>query len=96
MSARVRFLPEARADLHQIWDYIAEDDVEAATRLVDLVEEKCTLLAGSPDIGRVRDELAPGLRSFPVGKHAIFYRRAKGGIEIVRVLSGWRDIPALF
>ena len=96
MSARVRFFPEARADLHQIWDYIAEDDVEAATRLVDLVEEKCTLLARSPDIGRVRDELAPGLRSFPVGRYAIFYRRAKGGIEIVRVLSGWRDIPALF
>jgi toxin ParE1/3/4 len=96
MSARVRFLPEARADLHQIWDYIAEDDVEAATRLVDLVEEKCTLLVRLPDIGRVRDELAPGLRSFPVGKYVIFYRCAKGGIEIVRVLSGWRDIPALF
>ncbi|OFV88814.1 MAG: hypothetical protein A3J75_06715 [Acidobacteria bacterium RBG_16_68_9] len=96
MSARVRFLPEARADLHQIWDYIAEDDVEAATRLVDLVEERCTLLVRSPDIGRVRDELAPGLRSFPVGKYVIFYRRAKGGIEIVRVLSAWRDIPALF
>ena len=96
MSARVRFLPEARADLHQIWDYIAEDDVEAATRLVDLVEERCTLLVRSPDIGRVRDELAPGLRSFPVGKYVIFYRRAKGGVEIVRVLSAWRDIPALF
>jgi len=26
----------------------------------------------------------------------IFFRRAKGGIEIVRVLSGWRDIPAMF
>lgn len=96
MSARVRFLPAARADLHQIWDYIADDDVEAAMRLVDLVEEKCALLARAPDIGRVRDELAPGLRSFPIGKYVIFYRRAKGGIEIVRVLSGWRDIPALF
>jgi len=40
MSARVRFLPAARADLHQIWDYIADDDVAAAMRLVDLVEEK--------------------------------------------------------
>lgn len=96
MSGRVRFLPEARTDLHQIWDYIAEDDVEAATRLVDLVEEKCTLLARLPDIGRVRDELAQGLRSFPVGKYVIFYRRVKSGIEIVRVLSSWRDIPALF
>ncbi len=96
MSARVRFLPEAQADLHQIWDYIAEGDVDAATRFVDLAEEKCSLLARSPDIGRVRDELAPGLRSFPVGKYVIFYGRAKGGIEIVRVLSSWRDIPALF
>jgi plasmid stabilization system protein ParE len=44
------FFPEARADLHQIWDYVAEDDVEAATRLVDLVEEKCALLARSPGV----------------------------------------------
>ena len=96
MSARARFLPEARADLHEIWDYIAEDDVEAASRFVDLVEGKCTLLGRSPEIGRTRDELAPDLRSFPVGKYVIFYRPVKGGIEIVRVLSGWRDIPALF
>jgi len=96
MRERARFFPAARADLHEIWDYIAEDAIEAAARFVALVEGKCALLAGSPDIGRARDELAPGLRSFPVGKYVIFYRRAKGGLEIVRVLSGWRDIPALF
>jgi toxin ParE1/3/4 len=67
MSAGFRFLPEARKDLHEIWDYIAKDDVEAATRFADVVEEKCRLLAQAPEIGRRRDELAPRLRSFPVG-----------------------------
>jgi toxin ParE1/3/4 len=47
-------------------------------------------------MGRPRDELASGLRSFPVGTYIVFYRRAKVGIEVARILSGYRDIDALF
>lgn len=39
--------------------------------------------------------IAPGLRSFPVGKYLIFYRLIDGGLEIVRVLHGARDIENL-
>lgn len=47
-------------------------------------------------MSRHRDELHPGLQSFPVGKYLIFYMPIRGGIEIVRVLHGMMDIDAFF
>ena len=47
-------------------------------------------------MGRQRDELAPTLRSFPVGRYVIFYRSIEGGIEVARVLSAYRDLGRLF
>jgi toxin ParE1/3/4 len=49
-----------------------------------------------PEMGRKREKLFPGLRSFPVGRYIIFYRIRPDQIEIVRVLSSYRDIDALF
>ena len=62
----------------------------------DTIEEKCRLLGASPEMGRGRPELAPDLRSFPVGNYVIFYRPVRGGVEVVRVLRAARDIPSLF
>jgi toxin ParE1/3/4 len=49
-----------------------------------------------PHLGRERPELSPGLRSFVVGHHVIFYRLFDSGVEIARVLDGVRDLPPLF
>jgi toxin ParE1/3/4 len=42
------------------------------------------------------NELAPGLRSFPVGRYLIFDLQESGCLRIVRVLHGARDLEALF
>jgi toxin ParE1/3/4 len=47
-------------------------------------------------MGRLRPELVPKLRSFPVGEYVVFYRSIRDGIEVVRVLNGARDIGRLF
>jgi hypothetical protein len=47
-------------------------------------------------MGRVRDELAADLRSFPFGRYVIFYEPIEDGIDVVRVLHGARDIDAVF
>ena len=47
-------------------------------------------------MGRRRDELLEELRSFPVDDYLIFYRPIEGGIEILRVISGYRDLSGLF
>ena len=43
-----------------------------------------------------QEELGPALHSFPVDAYIVFYRSARGGIEVVRVLHGARDIPGQF
>lgn len=58
--------PLAERDLDEIWDYIAQDDMAAADRFLDTLDEKCPLLAQYPALGRLRSEFASNLRSFPV------------------------------
>ena len=94
--SEVRETPLAESDLDAIWFYIAQDSPGQATRFLRTIDEKCRTLADAPMIGRSRPELAPGLRSLPVGNYAIFYRPIEDGIEIVRVLHQSRDIEALF
>ena len=86
----------AEEDLLEIWSYIARDNPDAADRFIDLLTEKCELLAESPKIGRRREELSPRLRSFPVGRYVIFYRIAERGIEVARILSSYRDLGQFF
>jgi toxin ParE1/3/4 len=58
--------------------------------------ERSERLADMPGTCRLRGDLGPGLRSVAVGSYLIIYRPIEGGIEIVRVLHGRRDIGALF
>ncbi len=94
--SRYRLSVQSRSDLDDIWLYIASDNVTAADRFIDDLVGKFQALTTQPGIGRTRDELGESLRSFPVGNYAIFYRPMQNGIEIVRVLSGFRDIPHFF
>jgi toxin ParE1/3/4 len=94
--ARVLRSSLAELDLLEIWSYIADDNPDAADRFLDLVAEKCQLLAENPEMGRRREDLAPQLRSFPVGRYLIFYRSMEQGIAIARVLNAARDIPGQF
>jgi toxin ParE1/3/4 len=87
---------EAIADLIDLWTYISEDSLERADRFVDQIHEKCEILAGTPMMGRERSELLAGMRSFPVGRYLIFYRIVEETLQVVRVLSGYRDLDALF
>jgi toxin ParE1/3/4 len=93
---RVLKRPQAEADLDDIWWHIAQDNPDAADRLLDAIDERCTLLAQFPLVGTSRDELIPGLRSVPVGNYLVFYLPLDDGIEVVRVLHGARDIDVLF
>jgi toxin ParE1/3/4 len=63
---------------------------------LDFLNDKFQLLASAPEIGRLREELAPGFRSFPVGSNVVFCRPIRDGVEIVRGLHGSRDISSLF
>lgn len=88
--------PLAETDILEIWDYIADDSLAAADRWMDHLDEQFRVLAAQPMMGRVRNELAPGVRSFPFGRYVVFYVPLDDGIDVVRVLHGARDIDAVF
>jgi toxin ParE1/3/4 len=92
----VRTRPQAEADLEEIWWYIAQDSPDAADVFLDQIEERCAVLAQFPLMGTAREDLLPSLRSLVVGSYVVFYLPVNGGIEIVRVLHGRRDLDALF
>ena len=93
---RVARRPLAEADILEIWDYIADDSLAAADRWVDRLDEQFRMLAAQPMMGSAREELAPGVRSFPFGRYVVFYMPLNDGIDVVRVLHGARDIDAVF
>lgn len=97
MSNVCRFTGQASRDIESIIDFIADSSsFDAAERFLKKVNQKCINLANFPNMGQRRDELAPSLRSFPVDDYLIFYRPVEEGIEILRFISGYRDLDALF
>jgi toxin ParE1/3/4 len=92
---RIVVRPRASVDLAEIWAFIAEDSIKHADKFAALIDDHFRALARRPHIGRSRPELAPDLRSFPVGQYVIFYLPLPKGVEIVRVLHGARDIESI-
>ena len=84
------------ATIYDIADFISIDDPAAAEQLLNNFEIAFRRLSRRPKSGRARDEIAPGLRSITVGAYIVFYKIRLNVIEIVRVVSGYRDLPRLF
>lgn len=86
----------AKQDLKEITKYVASFNPAAARRLREKIKQQCKLLADFPNMGQSCDNLERSLRSFPVEDYWIFYRPIDGGVEIVRVVSGYRDLEVIF
>ncbi len=97
---QLRFTPAADQDLIQIFDYIANaaGSPETARTFAAEIEAQCFMLARLPStLGRARPELRPDLRSIPFKGYVIFFRYLDGDmLEIVHIIEGHRDIPAIF
>ena len=92
---RVVLTDSAKQDLLDVWLYIAADNPDAADRLLDEIDETLRLLAGAPGLGRARDDIAPGLRYFPIGSYLILYEALPDGIMVVRLVHGARHLSRL-
>ena len=92
MPGEILRRPQARLDLIDIWNYIADDNEAAADRMLDRIEGVLQMLSEQPKAGRERPELAPGLHGLPVGNYQLFYLPLPGGIDLVRALNGYMDI----
>lgn len=83
-------------DLNEICDFIAQEDVRAASQLFDAMRQKCKLVASFPNMGKDYSWIALNLKGIIFNDYVLFYFPQENGIEIVRVVNGRRDLKALF
>jgi toxin ParE1/3/4 len=94
---RVIWSPAAKGDLLDIWRYyarVASPDI--ADNFLREIDRAAQGIGENPLLARTRNELMPGVRSAVVRPHVFFCRITNGDVEIVRVLHGRRDFPAVF
>lgn len=91
--ARYRLTPRALSDLDAIAVFSLDDWGPKQTQTyLDQVAKRFQWLAENPTIGRMRDDVAEGYRSFPEGKHVIYYLIMDDEIAIIGVPHGAMDV----
>ena len=88
---KLRYGRGAIADLADIFAYIANDNPEAAARLVGQIEQVAAHLAETPYMGEATRK--PGFRRFPVGNYLIVYEVGSDEVIIHYVRHGARRRP---
>lgn len=99
MSAapQFRLTEPAVKDIEDIADYFAQQSgLDAAERFLSKLDAKFAKLTQFPSLGRKRDEILPNIRSLSLEQYLILYMLIGQNIEILRVVSGYRDLTELF
>jgi plasmid stabilization system protein ParE len=79
--------PSAKQDINDICAYIANDNREAAGRVLDTLEATLFRLAKDPGIGHWREELADKRHKFLlVYSYLIVYRHETKPLQVTRIL----------
>lgn len=90
------YSPEARCDLLEIWEYIAQDNLDEADRVEREIEAAITKLAKNPELGHLRRDLTSRpVRFWPIYSYLVIYDSKTQPLEVVRILSGYRDVAQL-
>jgi len=93
---RIAFALDAARDLDLLFDWIAQDAGEGRAEAVLLrIHGAIETLAGMPNMGRIRHDLAGEPQSFAVFPWLVLYRplSASDGVMVLRVIDGRRDVP---
>lgn len=102
MNQSISIRPQAETDLAEQFAYYMEKaDAEIAEKFLSMVQYTAEGLLAQPGKGvkrLFRNPKLQHLRMYPVEgfeRHLIFYFEIENGVDIVRVLHGARDIPAV-
>lgn len=91
----VHYSERAKQDLLDIWLWIARDNVGLADAVLDRIERRASKLSQHREMGVARPEIGEGARGLAVERWLVLYRLVDGGVQIVRVVDGARDLARL-
>jgi addiction module RelE/StbE family toxin len=87
--------PQAQADLLDILEYIAEDDLNAADALQREIDDKTAALPQHPKLYKLSARV-PGMRELVIRpNYVVFYRESAHLVEIVNVVHARRQWPPI-
>ena len=82
----VQYQAAAETDLVEIWLQVAGDgDYSHADEYISRLQKICVLLAGQPGMGVDRQDIAMGVRSFPVDRYVVYYEQHGPVLSVLRV-----------
>lgn len=88
--------PAAEQDIAEILSYLIPESSKAALTLLDSLYAAMDNLTENPMMGHLREDLTDKpVRFWPFKWHYLIVYQDRNPIEIVRVLSGYRDISSL-
>ncbi len=86
------FHPEAEGDINAIWEYLAEQNPDAADRMIDKIIATIEALVPVPYQGHRRPDLTlRPLRFINVGNYLIVYAPDKKPLWVIAILHGRRS-----
>lgn len=87
--------PEAIGDLQEIWNFIAQDSIEAADRVLEEFDHAFHQLAEMPGMGHLREDLTSrDVLFWTVRSYLVIYR-ATVPLLVIAVLHGKRNVTKI-
>lgn len=92
----VLWVERAEADLNGIFDYLIDEEPAAAVRIYGLINERASLLAQYPGLGRPGRIVGTRELVIPQTPYVVAYTvdLTIGAVIMLRVLHGAREWPA--
>jgi plasmid stabilization system protein ParE len=89
----------AKADIFDIWSYIADNSEDAADRVEQAIYDACAFVAAAPMRGHSRPDLTTrSLRFWTLTRYptyTVVYRPETAPLQVVAILHGKRNIQRI-
>ena len=96
MTLRCVLSVVAEQDIDEIITYLAQENPVVAQKFLDALFDAMDKLAEYPELGHLREDLTDRpVKFWPFKWHYLIIYKPTSPLEIVRVLSGFRDIISL-
>jgi toxin ParE1/3/4 len=91
----IKITANARADLDELWNSVAQHNIDSAERLMQRLDYRIRSLSQFPETGIPRPEIYDNLRLLVEGNYLVLYLVRDDMIIILRVVHGARDLTRL-
>ena len=87
---------QSEIDLIAVWRHIAIDNLDAATRLLERIDQRIQVLTEFPFIGESQPQFGASVRRIIEGNYLIFYEVRPDSVFVLRVFHSARKLDDLF